>query len=105
MPWPRLKTCGPPAKAATSRAVASVKRGAAGHQEQRVEVALDAEPRLQPRRAQAGSTAVSSADRLDPGLGGEARVAGAGAAGKADHRHLRMRGVQRRGDPAAGPMA
>ena len=64
--------CGPPAKAATHRARGLGQRRAAGHQEQRVEVALDAEPRLQraggPGRIDRGV----ERERLHAGLGGEA---------------------------------
>ena len=50
MPWPRLKTCARPAKPCQHARDPFVERAAAGDQRQRIEIALQREPRRQHRR-------------------------------------------------------
>ena len=73
MPWPRLKMKRPPLTAPRgSRSTPSSERIAAGHQPQRIEIALHGDRSAASSAAQAQRQAVVEPDRIDARLGREA---------------------------------
>ncbi len=75
-----------------------IERGTAGDEQKGIEVALDADLRLDLRRRPGGIDRGVKGNAVDAGGIGESGVVAARPAGKADHRHGGMRRADRRND-------